>query len=82
MAIQFMEIRDRPWPEKDGMGALMLTPAETAVELRISRSKMYGLLREGSLPFIRIGSSIRIPRAALQQWLDQQVAENAKLLRK
>ena len=58
---------------------LALTPRETATELRISRSKVYELLAAGILPSVRIGSSIRVPRAALRDWIDRQLAERSEV---
>ncbi len=42
-----------------------LTPAEAQRLLRCGRSAIYSSLRAGTLPSIRIGRLIRIPRSAL-----------------
>ena len=47
-----------------------LTVLELAAFLRISRKTAYLLVQSGRLPSVRVGSSYRIPRAALEQWLD------------
>ncbi len=44
---------------------LMLTVEEAAAVLRIGRNTAYAAVADGSLPAIRFGSRIRIPRAGL-----------------
>jgi len=55
---------------------LLLKVPEVAIALGISRAKAYELanipMEYGGLPVVRIGKSVRVPRAALQQWIDQQ----------
>lgn len=43
-----------------------------AAILSISRSKCYQLVRDGVLPHLRVDRSIRIPAAALDQWIADQ----------
>ena len=40
--------------------------------LRISRTMAYALISSGQIRTVRIGRAIRIPRAALQAYLDAQ----------
>jgi len=47
------------------MDKLLLTPAEAANALGIGRSKLYQLLRAGTVVSLRIGSCRRIPAASL-----------------
>jgi excisionase family DNA binding protein len=49
----------------------VLTVEEAAKVLRIGRSSAYAGVRSGEIPSIRIGGSLRIPRAALDRLLDQ-----------
>ena len=49
------------WEECTVMEKLLLTPTEAADALGIGRSKVYELLRAGTLPSIRIDSCRRIP---------------------
>jgi excisionase family DNA binding protein len=49
----------------------VMTPAEAAGQLRISRSKCYELIKAGALPHILIGGSIRIPTAAIAKLSSQ-----------
>ncbi len=49
----------------------VLTVVEAARFLRIGRSAAYEAVRTGEIPSQRIGKLIRIPRAALLEWLGQ-----------
>lgn len=48
---------------------LTYTVAETADALGIGRTATYELVRRGTIPHLRIGRAIRIPKASLDQWL-------------
>jgi len=50
----------------------VLRVEEAARLLAISRSKTYGLIATGELPSVRIGGSVRVPRRALETWIDDQ----------
>ncbi len=52
----------------------MLRIAEAARLLRISRSHCYRLAAEGVLPSVRLGTSIRIPREQLVEWISARAA--------
>lgn len=45
---------------------------EVGIALGISRAKAYDLIARGELPSIRVGSSIRVPVAALREWIARQ----------
>ena len=47
----------------------VLTVEEAAAVLRIGRTAAYEAARRGELPAVRIGRSLRVPRAALEQLL-------------
>ena len=49
---------------------LLLTVEEMASVLRIGRNAAYQLVKDGNLQSIRIGRCIRIPRAALLQFIE------------
>ncbi len=53
------------------MHTLLLTTAEAAELLGVSRTTVYELLNAGQLESIRIGRSRRIPRAALVAYVDR-----------
>jgi excisionase family DNA binding protein len=48
---------------------ILMKPREVASALQVSRSQVYKLLNDGSLPSIRVGHSLRIPRQALLDWV-------------
>ncbi|WP_239336727.1 MULTISPECIES: helix-turn-helix domain-containing protein [unclassified Frankia] len=53
------------------MHTLLLTPAEAAAELRVSRAKLYQLMKAGLIDSVVIDRSRRIPRAALTAYVDR-----------
>jgi excisionase family DNA binding protein len=50
--------------------AILLRPEEAGRILGFSRSKIYQLLASGELPSIRAGKSVRVPRLALEKWIE------------
>ena len=48
---------------------LLLTPEEAAAELRIARRRLFDLIREGTLPSVKIGRSRRIRRQDLHEYV-------------
>lgn len=55
-----------------GFESELLTVPEAAQLLRISRNLAYELVARQELPSIRLGRVIRIPRASLDEWMEQQ----------
>ena len=51
---------------------LMLSVAEMAAALGISRAGAYELARSEGFPALRIGTRIVIPKDKLQEWVDKQ----------
>ena len=49
--------------------AATMTVSQTAVVLGISRSSAYECVREGSIPSIRLGRRIVVPRRAIDELL-------------
>ena len=47
----------------------MLRPRDVSGMLGVTPAGVYKMVREGRLPFVRLGRSIRIPRAAWDTWL-------------
>ncbi len=45
---------------------------EVAEVLRVARSRAYELVANGTIPAIKIGRSIRVPRRELDRWLEGQ----------
>ncbi len=50
---------------------LLLTPEDAALQLSISRTRVYDLIRCGDLASVRIGRVRRIPVAALQAYVER-----------
>jgi excisionase family DNA binding protein len=49
---------------------MLLTVRDVEAELQLGRTRTYELLRSGEIPIIRIGRVLRVPRDALQRWID------------
>jgi excisionase family DNA binding protein len=50
---------------------LLVTAEQAAASLSICRTKVYELLRNGELESVRIGTSRRIPAAALTEYVER-----------
>ena len=50
----------------------LLTAQEVSPIIRMPKARVYQLIAEGILPHVRIGKSIRVPRAAFEDWLANQ----------
>lgn len=48
---------------------LLVRPERAARLCDVSRSKLYQMLADGTLPYVRFGRSIRIPVEALKEWI-------------
>lgn len=45
----------------------LLTVPEVAALLRIGRGKAYALVRRGNLPSVKLGRTLRVPKAAIER---------------
>ena len=54
----------------EGVEKMVLTVEEARVKLGLSRGLIYEAVRRGSIPSIRIGRRILIPREALHRLID------------
>ena len=59
------------------MDALLFTAEEAAELLKISRCKVYDLLRNQDLRSVKIGGSRRIPRTSLEEYVARLVDAQA-----
>lgn len=50
---------------------ILLRPEAAAQLLSLSRARIYELCRDGTLPVVRIGRSVRVPRDRLEAWAAQ-----------
>jgi len=53
---------------------MLLTVRDLEAELQLGRTRTYELLRSGTIPVIRVGRALRVPRDALRRWVDEQTA--------
>ncbi|MGE3273851.1 MAG: helix-turn-helix transcriptional regulator [Vicinamibacterales bacterium] len=58
---------------------LMLRPVEAADAIGVSRSKVYELIAAGEIPSIRVGGCVRVPVAALQEWIASQLVRGTEV---
>lgn len=54
---------------------LLLRPDAVCRTLGLSRSTVYKMLESGELPSMRVGKAIRVPVAALRQWVKANTSE-------
>lgn len=59
---------------------LLLTVEEAARLCRIGKTKMYEMVATGEIRSLTIGKCRRIPRAWLEQWINDQLAEQEEKL--
>jgi excisionase family DNA binding protein len=52
-----------------GAGLNLLTVAEVATMLRVSKMSVYRLIHSGELEAVRFGRSFRVPNAAVETYL-------------
>ena len=52
---------------------LALRQTEVAELLGVSRDTVKRMVRDGELPVVRLRGSVRIPRKALERWIDEHV---------
>jgi excisionase family DNA binding protein len=56
---------------------LLLRATEVARLLGLGRSKVYEMMTSGTLPVTRIGTAVRVPRAQLEDWINDHTSEAA-----
>jgi len=49
--------------------SVLLTIRDVQEVTQLGRTKIYELMRDGQLPYLRIGRSVRFRREALETWL-------------
>ena len=60
------------------MEPLLLKVADVAQLLGLGRSKVFAMLAAGELPVIRMGRSVRVPRAALERWIVERTQDASR----
>jgi len=56
---------------------LLLSVEEAAAQIRISRTRMFGLIRRGKVLSVMVGGSRRVPYDSLRAYVDQLITEQA-----
>ena len=56
---------------------LLMRADEVARTLGLSRSKIYQMMSDGALPVVRVGRAVRVPKAALRDWVAHHTTEAA-----
>lgn len=51
-----------------------LRVSEVAERLSCAEFTVYGMIQRGEFPVIRLGSAIRVPESALEEWIRTQTA--------
>jgi len=54
------------------------TVPEVAEYLKISKSKLYTMVRKNQIPYIRIGKNVRIVEKELVEWLEERRNERTR----
>lgn len=56
--------------QQSAVTPMVLTVAQVAQELQLSRAKVYQLIHLEGLPTVPFGSTLRVRREALQRWIE------------
>ena len=56
------------------METLLLRASEVAAALGVSRATAYEMMASGTLPTVRIGRAVRVPRIGLEDWVRRQAS--------
>ena len=51
---------------------LLLTIPEVAASLGLGRTKVYDLIANDGLPFVKLGTAMRVSIVSLKQWIEQR----------
>ena len=60
------------------MGERLLKPAEVAEILQISKALAYQMLKQGEIPTVRFGSTVRVRREDLEKYIYEKVGLSTK----
>jgi excisionase family DNA binding protein len=58
--------------EEPTVGRMLLRVPEAARAIGVATSTAYVLIQAGTIPSVRLGGSVRVPVAALQEWIASQ----------
>ena len=51
---------------------MLMTIKDVQEATQLGRTKLYELMRDGTLPYLRIGRSVRVRRDVFEEWLAEQ----------
>jgi excisionase family DNA binding protein len=51
----------------------LMRGVEVAEILGVSRGRAYQLMKDGTLPVVRIGRSVRVPSTELEKWIAARI---------
>jgi excisionase family DNA binding protein len=54
---------------------VLLRVDEAAQLLSLGRSTLYAMAASGTIPTVRVGRSLRIPREELNRWIEQRTEQ-------
>lgn len=78
-------VQPEPSPPTDRfavtMEPLLISVADAARVLGLSRSTIGGLAVNGTIPSLRVGSRVLLPVKALEEWIEARLAEDAERFR-
>ena len=57
----------------------LLNVKQLQAALCMSRAKVYRMMQDGTLPTVRVGGSVRVPRRALFQWIEDNTRPGRKV---
>jgi excisionase family DNA binding protein len=72
-----MAVGNRDEPGRPLSEVTLLTVAEVAAVMRVSKMTVYRLVHAGELPALRVGRSYRVPEQAVHDYLRAAYVETA-----
>jgi len=63
--------------DENDASVVLYKARQVAMLLGISRSQAYAMMSTGRLPIVRIGRSVRVPKAALIEWIHNNTVSAA-----
>lgn len=57
------------------MDKLAYSIPEAATAIGVSKSYMYTLIKEGKIPYIKIGGRKIVPKLSLEQWIQENTCK-------
>jgi excisionase family DNA binding protein len=60
------------------MGEQLLNPADVAEILKVSKALAYKMLKEGEIPTVRFGKSVRVRREDLEKYIYEKTRLGTK----